>query len=400
MLTYKHVAAVMTAATLSCAVVAGAAAQGAVTPAAEPWREPQDTTAAVFEPDRYAWRVFVALNWPASTLQKEADPTKPFGAPGPAVWETWRNVRPGASDTVFRPDGRDPGPWLTGATPVVARAESQFDRRPLKLEGLQTLPGRTGRPQIGPAFDPAVGNFHEVRLNLPTYEFIRTNALFNVEGQLAQVAAGKENLNFPPSSKEIKAVWRKIREADKPRYHWAEVTASSGAREAWGLTAIHISTKDVPNWFWTTFEHIDNKPAGSGTSDMPNIGWQTKSVDRFACPAPPHDCDKAPAGIGLQGTKWENYRLRGTQLDFVSSIGATTILGNSQIEAGFQATSSCVTCHAVAAIDRQGGRLGGFTPIVGVPQPEWFRDPATGQRLFMQLDFVFSLQRAARLNPP
>ena len=37
-------------------------------------------------------------------------------------------------------------------------------------------------------------------------------------------------------------------------------------------------------------------------------------------------------GIGLQGTKWENYRLRGAQSDFVTPIGAPTILANSQIE--------------------------------------------------------------------
>ena len=34
--------------------------------AQEPWKEPQDSAAAITDPDRYAWRLFVALSWPAN----------------------------------------------------------------------------------------------------------------------------------------------------------------------------------------------------------------------------------------------------------------------------------------------------------------------------------------------
>ena len=358
-------------------------------PAPQPWKEPQDTIAALFDPDRYAWQLFVALSWPANTATKEADPAKAFGAPGPVVWETWRNVRPNAPDTVFPQNGSDPGPWLSGGSPAVARQERQFDRVPIKQFVAMAMRQRTS-PRPSPEFDEAVGEFNEVRLNLSTYDFIRDNKLYNIEGQVAQFNAGKDNLNFPGNAKEVKAQWRQIAEADKPRYHWAEVTRDNGVKEVWELTALHITTKDLPNWFWTTFEHIDNKQAG----------WLTTSVDRFACPTPPHDCEQAPPGIGLQGTKWEHYRLRGTQVNFIDSIGTATLLANSQIESPFQRQSSCITCHALATIDRTGDQdLGCCAPLSGAPRPEWFQDPRTRQRIFMQLDFVWSLRRASRIAP-
>ena len=101
-----------------------------------------------------------------------------------------------------------------------------------------------------------------------------------------------------------------------------------------------------------------------------------------------------PMGLGLEGTKWENYRLRGTQVDFVTSIGAPTVLANSQIESGFQQRSSCITCHALAFMDSRGMNIG-FPTMVGSPNPRDFVDPATG-RPVMQADFVWSmLLRAA-----
>lgn len=365
--------------------------------AGEPWKEPNDTLTALLQPDRYAWQLFVALNWPGNPEKKEADPAKVFGAAGSVTWETWRNSRPEAPNTVFRRDGADPGPWLTGSGPVVAREESQFRGLPLKQQMFLAMRSRGAPGGPAPAFDEAVGGGNEVRLNKSTYEFIRENKLYNVEGQIARFTAGALNLSFPVAAKEIKAQWRIIKEAAKPRYHWAEVTKSNGTKEIWGLTGLHITTKDLPNWFWATFEHIDNKQAGEVAGGPANTGWLTQSVDRFACPAPPHDCEQAPAGIGLQGTKWENYRLRGTQVDFVDSIGTPTILANSQIESPFQRQSSCITCHAQSTIDKDGNDIG-FAPNFGAPRPDWFKDP-TGRRIFMQRDFVWSFMQASRANP-
>ena len=169
-----------------------------------------------------------------------------------------------------------------------------------------------------------------------------------------------------------------------------------------------ITTKDIPNWFWATFEHVDN-PSREGAE-----GWQTPTVDSAS------DFRGFPSGLGIENSRWQYYRLRGTQVDFVDSFGNPTILANSQIESGFQVTSSCITCHARAAIgpripDSPGAnRLSIFkselpqnqSPSIvignsGVLPEELFvsrtfNDNITGELKYLQLDFVWSLMRAQR----
>ena len=124
--------------------------------------------------------------------------------------------------------------------------------------------------------------------------------------------------------------------------------------------------------------------------------------------------------MGIKGTRWQNYRLRGTQVDFVDSFGNATILANSQIESGFQLTSSCITCHARATIgarradEEDANRLSIFKEILpqskapsilvgnigALPEELFvqrtFENPVTGELKYLQLDFVWSLMRARR----
>ena len=125
------------------ASTAGALAQ-------EPWREPQDSASAINDPDRYAWRLFVALNWPADVKQKQPDPSKKFGdpTPGPVVWETWRNARNQAPDTVFPMDGSDPGPWLAKETSP-EKPPSAFDDNALQQLIRQGVVQKSNKPLQG-----------------------------------------------------------------------------------------------------------------------------------------------------------------------------------------------------------------------------------------------------------
>ncbi len=128
-------------------------------------------------------------------------------------------------------------------------------------------------------------------------------------------------------------------------------------------------------------------------------GWQLPSVDRFSCPTAPHNCEGIPANIGLEGTKWANYRLRGTQVDYINSLGEPTKLSNSILEQGFQ-QSSCISCHAKAGAGQMFGDTTSqderdFAP----PKPGFFNDE-DGKTRFMQTDFVWSLtQRPRPANP-
>jgi len=70
-----------------------------------------------------------------------------------------------------------------------------------------------------------------------------------------------------------------------------------------------------------------------------------------------------PGGTGPSGSngirtetlksKWQFYRLRGSQTNFVTSEGFPTILSNPIIESSFQ-KSSCMTCHALASVGIRG----------------------------------------------
>lgn len=366
------------------------------------WEDPQASDMAIIEPDCYGWRLFIAMNWPADVTKKEADQNKAFGSHGPVAWETWRSARNGAPDTAFPVDGSDPGPWLDA--PVVATMNNRFAETEPPLQ--QTVRAAVIKAHGGPTvlFDPATAgkSINETRLNRDTYEFIRAQKLYNLDGQIALFKSGSETISFPLKSKEVKAQWREITEADKSRYHWTESDTPEGVK-IFGLTALHITTKDLPNWFWATFEHIDNKKADAN-ADPPAEGWLLPSVDRFACPTAPYDCEAIPSGIGLEGTYWENYRLRGTQIDFVDSRGRPLRLANSQPEGTFQTTSSCITCHALASVNDSAtanGRRLQFVDSEGqgfVGVPTGFFDDQ-GNRKFTQLDFVWSLFRACFESP-
>jgi hypothetical protein len=242
-------------------------------------------------------------------------------------------------------------------------------------------------------------------LNGAAFQFIRAQELYNVEGQLRATAHGRR-VSFPYGAKEIKAKWRPIDEAERSRYHTLRVTFADGSQRLYGLSALHIASKDLPTWFWATFEHVDNPSLPDGE------GWQLPSRDAFACRGEASDCNRAPRGVGFEGTIWQYYRLRGTMTRFADSGGASVRLANSELETGFQTTASCMTCHARASIGvragmalrlpifdlASGGSDGGVQGrrgFTGAPRPEWFAAGAQqAAPRFEPLDFVWSLSKA------
>jgi hypothetical protein len=374
--------------------------------------EPQDSGMAITSPDEYAWRLFVALNWPALAGKRASDPSKRLGDAGRTVWESWMLVSGGPRKSqVYRLNGASPAAWD-------ASLDQYCDATARDTIALQNAL-RQGT-EIHILFEPgaATPGVDEVRMNEETLKFVTDNSLYNIDGQEELVNKSATSISFKLKSKEVKAQWREIDRADAARYHACEFQG-----KLYGLTALHILTKDLPNWFWTTFEHIDNKKP----ENLAKRGygpWLLASKDKFACTTAPYDCEDFPKEIGLEGTKWQNYRLRGTQVDFVDSFGKATLLANSQVETDFQPTSSCMSCHARASIGRRQLSATGanrlnivmdrFPPTgnpvvtlmpVGVPNPSDYADISggTGPQKpivnYTQLDFIWSLFRAQRKSP-
>jgi hypothetical protein len=208
----------------------------------------------------------------------------------------------------------------------------------------------------------------EVRMNQSTYNTIRSNRLFSVEGleaaaQKAKTAGDISIVKFEAASKEIKAQWFPLPgcEVDKPcadkeRYHWRVVTnTGNNKREVWGLVSLHIVTKDLPNWFWADFGHIDCETGAGACAGFQSDG---SSPLRDSTTGTSNPSGQGPSGTGGKRnetlkSKWENYRLRGTQIDFTTAAGRPTILSSPVIEDSFQ-KSSCIACHALATVGIRG----------------------------------------------
>jgi hypothetical protein len=311
--------------------------------------------------------LFIRINQPANNNSTDV------------IWETWAT-----DDETFprQPNLNQPPTWPGQARrPKTLKPSTQLERL------RQQLPGKGPKLEI-----PLQGDQEEVRRNQPAFDYIIGNSLWYKEGLVSAFRNGK-TITFPKEAIEIKAQWKQITEQEKPRYHWN----IDGTGKLFGLIALHISTKDLPNWFWATFEHVDNSERGKALG----------SQDRFGI-VPPNSLD-GQVSPGLQqmfaaanlGKEWLNYRLDGSQVDFVTSTGQPTRLGNSILEDGFVSRASCITCHGRERADQNGAaNFTGADIVFGTPDPKLFFD-TTGKPSALQLDFVWGfLNVNPAVNPP
>jgi hypothetical protein len=408
----------------------------------EPGGRPEDARLAVVNPDEFAWQLFLFLNMQAQAgTAGIVDPGKKsireFDPDRAVVWETWAL----ASGLVTT---GSPLRFVDNKSEVFKRPASQpvewerLDRGPGKVPLTANLQGvfpalaaaaRRGGPVslAAPAGEP--GDDEEVRMNRSTYDTVRTKRLYSVEGledaaTKAKAAGQKLLVNFEPASKEVKAQWVQLKScdpinpcADKDRYHWRVIeNPATKVREVWGLASLHIITKDLPNWFWADFGHIDcehgDGPCAGNSADPDNALRDSTT--------------NGPGGTGPSGSngirtetltsKWQFYRLRGSQINFVTSEGFPTILSNPVIEANFQ-KSSCMSCHARATVGVHGtvpdagtsvpaflrmnfARNIQSSPDIGAPACAKFFNKASGpcpddrstdQPLYFQTDFLWSM---------
>jgi hypothetical protein len=373
----------------------------------------QDVNPTVNKPDKFAWDLFMALSRPADPMRPgEPDPNKKLGDEGETVWESWK-----LAGDVFPENGCKPAGWGEKIVVASARPRRFFDPGStaelfLEREARRQVSRQVIVPTFAPPSAPGRTTSAETRMNKAAFDFIVTNQLYNIDGQEKFHDDGRA-IDLPPEAREIKSSWRvlsddEVKAGARRRYHTADFD-----NKVWGLVALHIITKDIPQWFWSTFEHID-------TPDI-DIRRGERFFDRYTGGGVPDP---------VKGTKWESYRLKGTQTEFVSLNGEPNVLANAIIERGLQGTSSCVTCHAHATIgpkdprlvDEKGviqdNRLPFFAKIdvrrfdetsanpkavffitgwMGTPDPRLFTNPAnTRDKRYTQTDFMWSFMRASR----
>ncbi|WP_281648366.1 hypothetical protein [Parendozoicomonas sp. Alg238-R29] len=232
-------------------------------------------------------------------------------------------------------------------------------------------------------------------------EFLRDNDLWHKAGVVRFLKNGK-SIVMPKGSIKLKTSWVKT---DSKEDIGNFITARDGKYQLWKLVSMHVATKQLPGWTWATFEHRNN----------PCFNRHLKAQDNFGYPSGPgSDYSEELLGMARQSSSDDdkfrtlveiitNYRLVGAMTDYTDSYGRPVILGNSVTEAGFQTTSSCLTCHARAALDVSGK----YHPDVfnkkqqsfnGAPQWEWFFKLIGSDELFQkyfQTDFMWSIPLCA-----
>jgi len=333
-----------------------------------------DPDPAMNHPDRVAWELFVEANKPSSQA-------------GKVLFETWYSD----DDTFSASATCPPGPFNPNLN-LVAEAVAQFKLNTPAL--LQLAPKKKGLvPHIVP------GGGEEVRRNPVAHRFIVCNKLNTKAGLKAAFTAGK-TISFPIASIEVKGEWIPVNGTINASN--AHVGTVNGQQFA--LVGLHVISKQVPNWTWATFEHQNNP----GRCDYQGCFDKFGATNHSVLPKSPADgqypaCTKTAAlkkmftDANLEAV-YENYCLKGSQTDFTTSSGLPVLVGNSTIEDGGINPSSCMTCHARAAFDKNGNALS-MGMNQGAVDPNWFySNPGkpTQKMNFMQADFVWAIPFKAK----
>ncbi|HEY4594875.1 MAG TPA: cytochrome c, partial [Thermoanaerobaculia bacterium] len=253
--------------------------------------------------DIFSWQVLIALDWPALRGRRGVpDPAKPIAAPGPRVWETWKEI-----GEVFREkDGQPvpPAPWdapealpaaCQGAEKLLVRDEKVADLldstvQPTYADG--TLPG-TLTDQSGHRVR------FEIRLNRTVFDYIVSNDLWD-----GRVQSEAKDIRFPDGSQIVKAAWREVDGNAAGRFLTTDACLCESPngrglegcrRQRMGLVGFHVMSKtpSAPQWIWSTFEQVDNV---TGTHGVP------ASFHKADCPGCIPD-RQAPPGFPNQTTR-------------------------------------------------------------------------------------------------
>jgi hypothetical protein len=254
----------------------------------------------------------------------------------------------------------------------------------------------------------------ETKRNRPQFDYIVNNNL-NTQAGLAAAFGKSFKVVMPTSAISIKGDWipvqtllqwipqlDNISNIEKLYY-----TNTSGSVK-YALVALHVSSRQNPNWVWGTFEHQLNPGRCDSIGCFDSFGAETPAVlpNKTAINTQYGACPKTQPLKTLM-TKanllpvWENYCLKSTQVDYNAPDGTPYVLGNSVIEGivgnGTISASSCITCHAYASFGSTGKPTTSATAMLPY-NPTGQPIPAVLSRS-LQFDFMWGVLLAPSTSP-
>ena len=390
--------------------------------------------------DCYAWNAFVALNWPSvgqsnsGNSDAQPDSSQTIGDAGFVVWQRWKNT-----DDVFLPNGVAPAGWDPYIGPpeaVVEQAQEgglcvAADCSSDPFHDIRLIQQASGLVFKSNESLDGTPIRYEIEQNESTFDFIVDRGIYSINGQEALAASCPQPTEWPPLDSDRCASFPRNSVETKASWLWVPADSSQldeiknlyitaiGYYQLYdnngdpildgngdptyevglvALTGLHVTTKALPDWVWTTFENKYNYQYTQSTIEVP-IPPETELIN-----------DEYQTWLAAQGTpnasKYANYLLVGTQIEFDGppDIQGGELLANSQIESHFQFASSCITCHAFSSVtertdlplqysfvDSRGGNL---TYFVGSIPDEVKADIIS--KGYRDLDYVWSLRLAKR----
>lgn len=348
----------------------------------------QDTVASVMQafdedhirraPDEFSWRILAAISHRVTEFPAGQAPADWASVPSDAnyaEWETWAN-----DVTLFpsHPVADHPPLW---ADRTATAKDLIID--PL-LAAATALRMHPVHPMKRDPFIPGGGQDQdmEIRHNAVDVQLIVNSKLWSRDGLAEVIKSGTNSEGIPNAlakiadtdplyrqAIEIKAEWQPITANQKGQYHWNIITTADGKAELWGVRALHIMTRGLHSWTWSTFENVNSNASpcdyysctdhyGCSDSDPklcpsvvhPESGEFPRPYKQLSLPLRP---EVRALFNDAEWNDWQNYRLIGTQIFYDNP----RLLGNSILEASVSSgTSSCISCHAAVRGHIQNGK--------------------------------------------
>ena len=238
--------------------------------------------------DNFAWRAFIALNWPSkleATERGVPDREQSLGDPGKRVWETFKS-----DYELFQvgDDGRRiaPSPWASydGRNPCGVDNREKTIASFAPFADFNQPSFTAGEPANPLVAQNGAYTRYEIHFNEPEFKTLATSGW----SQGRNLPDENHPARFPVGSIAVKAAWRPLTAMDGPavraRYYVESAKIVDAAkslaagrvvcsRSDVALVGLHIAikTKSRPQWVWSTFEHVDNvPPAGAGEAREPD----------------------------------------------------------------------------------------------------------------------------------
>ncbi len=372
-----------------------------------------DATMAAYHTDQYVWEKMVR----AFQVKTEA--------PENLNWELW------ASEEYTYQNPCGPQPWPTKGIPISK----------MSPKGIAFMDNLNNDSINFNTTDFAILTlnftdpyYEELRLNRPMFDYIQEMSLYNQDSVYDLAKKGK--INFPKEAMMIKAQWTPITDSTiNSGYYTKRISAYNKydsiylENQLMGLVGFHLVTHELPKWVWSTFEFSGNV----GLCDY--IGCK----DNFGCDVPyipPKDIINQGYKIGKTTPalsalfkeygipeEFKNYRLKGSQTEYTDNEGTPILLGNSILEMNLVTSSSCISCHARATLNKvkhgsqnlsmftgeitfdsitTGTATKGFHPTAytGTPIPEdYLNDSSNPNSTYYRTDFMWQLAQEAKPCP-